>query len=748
MKLAFTLLLILYSQLLLSQLYIEGTVVEISKKDEHIPLANVNIVWLNSTRGTTTDLNGNFKIPYSIQHQKLVLSFIGFTSDTILANRPNLGKIILHSTIELNEIILEKKINSIQKSLFCTQNIVNVDSREMLKVACCNLSESFETNPSIDVNITDAISGTKQVKMLGINSPYLLFTQENMPSIKGASQVYGLSFIPGSWVESIQITKGSGSVLNGFESISGQINTELVKPITDKKLFLNFYGNNYERYEFNTRYNQKINTKIATGIYLHLNLRDGEIDDNGDNFLDTPVSKQINIMNRWQYSDSERGWVSYLNLQYLSDDKQAGQLNFNPRKDKFSEDIWGSEIKTSRVDISAKLGYVFPELPYQSFGYQTAYSNHNQNSYYGNKIYNINHESFYSNIIFNSIIKSTQHKFKTGISLTYDNFNELVNRNSYERIDNSVGTFLEYTYDSLEKLSLVAGLRIDYSNRLNTFITPRLHVRYSLWDKASLRINTGRGKKAANIFAENQQLFASQRTININKNNGSIYSLKPEIAWNTGISFTQKTYLFNRLLDFSIDYYHTNFVDQVVVDWENSTEISFYNLEGKSYSNSLQIDINYEIIQNLAVRLTYKNYDVKINYNNTILQKPLQSKNRFFINLNYETIKKFEDKQWRMDFTMNWQGQQRLPNTTSNPSVYQLSKFSKSYAIINTQLTRVFNRKFEVYIGGENINNLTQKQPIISANDAFGPYFDSTVTYAPILGNIYYLGMRYKLNQK
>tara|TARA_R110002051_G_scaffold138268_1_gene211015 strand:+ start:15020 stop:17260 length:2241 start_codon:yes stop_codon:yes gene_type:complete len=746
MRFFFLVFILFCNQLIFCQLQINGTVVELSEKGEQITLADVNIRWLNSTIGTTSDLNGDFKIPYSKDHQKLVFSYIGFITDTIIANRPNLGKILLHREMELEEVVIKNKVNSIQKSLFSAQNVVNVDSREMLKAACCNLSESFETNPSIDVNISDAVSGAKQVQMLGINSPYLLFTQENMPSIRGASQVYGLSFIPGSWIESIQITKGSGSVLNGFESISGQINTELVKPLTDKKFFLNIYGNNYERYEFNTRYNQKINDKIATGLYVHSNLRDGKIDRNKDNFLDTPISKQLNLMNRWQYANLEKGWVSYLNLQYLTDEKQTGQINFNSEDDKFSNTVWGSEINTERFDISAKLGYVFPKLPYQSFGYQTAYSNHNQNSYYGNKIYNIDHESFYSNIIFNSIIGNTQHKFKTGISFTYDNFDELVNTDSYNRIDNSVGTFLEYTYDSLEKLSLVAGIRVDHSNRLETFITPRLHVRYSLWDKASLRMNIGRGKRAANIFAENQQLFASQRSINIMANMGKIYSLKPEIAWNTGVSFTQKAYLFNRLLDFSIDFYHINFTHQVIVDWENPQEISFYNLDGKSYSNSLQIDLNYEILQNFDIRATYKNYDVKIDYDSATLQKPLQPKNRFFINLNYETPIKYEGRQWRMDLTFNKQGKQRLPNTTTNPTPYQLDEFSKPYTIINTQLTRVFSTKFEAYLGGENIANLIQKQPIISANDPFGSYFDSTITFAPVLGEIYYLGIRYKLN--
>jgi len=581
--------------------------------------------------------------------------------------------------------------------------------------------------------------------MLGLNSPYLLFTQENMPSIRGASQIYGLSFIPGSWIESIQITKGAGSVLNGFESISGQINSELVKPLTDNELFLNMYANNYERYELNTRYNTLLTDKLATGIYVHANLRDGIIDRNTDNFLDTPLAKQINFMNRWQFLDPEKGWVSFLNAQFLLDEKQTGEKNFDPQTDQYTNSAWGSEVKTNRLDISAKLGYVFPELPYQSFGYQTAFSHHDQNSYYGFNGYDIKHTSYYSNAIFNSIIGSTQHKFKTGLSFNHDRFEERVNATNYDRIDNSVGAFFEYTYDNLEKLSFVAGLRLDNHNRLGTFMTPRLHLRYSLWNKASLRLSTGRGKRAANIFAENQQLFASSRAINIVNNNGKIYSLHPETAWNTGIGFVQKIYLWNRAMDLSFDFYRIAFNDQVIIDWEDPQAISFYNLSGNSVSKSLQVDLSYELIQNMNLRLTYKNYNVKVDYHSGSLQKPLQPLHRFFTNLSYETPKKYRQRHWRMDFTLHWQGEQRLPNTSTNPATYQLPNKAAPYSIINSQLTRVINEKLEIYLGGENMGNTTQEKPILSAEDPFGPYFDSTVLFAPVLGETYYLGFRYRL---
>lgn len=727
-----------------SQFQVSGRVLEYNDKGKTIPVANASVYWISSTIGTTTDFEGNFETPYQATIKQLVISSMGYRSDTIPVNRPNLGNIVLYPNVVLDEVVVEKEVAPIQKSLFKVQNVVAVDSREMLKAACCNLSESFETNPTVDVNVSDAILGAKQIQMLGLNSPYLLFTQENMPSIRGASQVFGLSFIPGSWIESIQITKGAGSVLNGFESISGHINSELMKPLTDKRFFLNMYANNFERYEFNSRFNHTITDELGVGLYIHANLRNGHIDNNGDSFLDTPLANQVNFMNRWQYLNPENGWVGYANIQYLSDGKEIGQTDFDPDTDKLTTNAWGSEINTSRLDLSAKLGYVFPDLPYQSFGFQTAYSAHDQDSYYGLNQYDINHKSFYSNLIFNSIIGSTQHKFKTGLSFTHDAFGEVVNSTDYNRDDNSVGAFFEYTFDNLEGLGFEAGLRADHHNNLGSFLTPRFHLRYSLWDKATFRASFGRGKRGANIFAENQQLFASSRQIMIDGTGGNYYGLEPEKAWNYGVSFIQKLYVWNRVLDFSVDFYRTQFEDQIVVDWENPREIYFYNLEGKSYSNSLQIDLNYEVLQDFHLRSTYKFFDVATDYNSGTLDKPLQPSYRFFINLGYETPMK-SGGQWRFDFTTNWLGRQRLPNTTANPEEFQLPSHSSSYMLINAQITKVFSNKFECYIGGENIGNFTQDSPILSSNDPFGTYFDSTILYAPVLKSTYYAGFRYKI---
>jgi outer membrane receptor for ferrienterochelin and colicin len=480
-------------------------------------------------------------------------------------------------------------------------------------------------------------------------------------------------------------------------------------------------------------------------LYIHGNLRDQKFDRNDDSFLDVPLKEQINVMNRWQYTNGEKGIVSFINLRYLNDNTQSGQLDFDPERDKGTTNFWGSEINTERFEVTTKLGYVNPEIPYQSLGFQTAYSYHKQDSYFGLNLYDIEHSSFYSNLVYNSIIADSRHKIKTGLSFTYDAYDELVNTDNFNRIENSVGGFFEYAFDNLDKLSLTAGLRVDQHNRLGFFITPRLHVRYAPWEKSAFRFSVGRGKRSANIFAENQNMFASSRQINILNSGGSIYGLDPEIAWNYGISYLQGFNLFERKADITFDFYRTDFQNQVVVDWENPFEVNFYNLEGDSYANSFQFEFNYNVFEGFDLRTAYKYYDVKTDYNSGQLENPLIPKHRLFANTSYETKTKDNGSQWKFDATYNWLGVQRYPSTELSAPEFQLDEYSPTIATLNLQVTKVFSPKFEVYLGGENVTNERQSNPIVSADNPFGSNFDSNFVYGPIFGSMYYAGLRYRI---
>lgn len=648
----------------------------------------------------------------------------------------------------LQSVQIRTDANSTKKSFRKVTNTATMTSKELLKAACCNLAESFETNPSIDVNFSDALTGTKQIRMLGLTSPYLMITEENIPSVRGASQAYGLTFTPGTWIESIQITKGAGSVVNGYESISGQINTELIKPVNDIPFFLNVYGSTDARFEVNTHFNTKVSEKWSSSLFVHGNARVEKMDKNDDGFMDNPLAKQINVLNRWQYTDAEKGWVSFINFRYMKDEKQTGELDFDVNRDKGTTNYWGSEINTERFDVSTKLGYVFPSMPYQSIGFQNAFTSHRQNSYFGLNDYQIAQKSYYSNLIFNSIISNTKNKFATGLNFTYDDYNEYLAvpsiAGNYDRIDTSVGAFMEYTYDNLDDFSLVAGLRVDKHNRLGVFATPRIHMRYNTWEKGVLRASAGRGKRSANIFAENQQLFASSRVFDILDKKGRIYGLDAEIAWNYGVSFMQGFELFGKTADLTFDFYRTDFQNQAIVDlYASPQQALFYN--GKSFANSLQLEFNLALMTHLNLRTAYKYYDVETEYISGNAQRPLQAKHRYFANLGYETHIITKGRQWKFDLTYNWLGEQQLPNTASNPIADRLPEYSPSFSLLNAQVTRTFSSTFEMYAGAENLGNYQQDKAILGNDNPFGPTFDTSIVYAPIFGKMFYAGLRFKI---
>ncbi|WP_420908351.1 TonB-dependent receptor [Aequorivita xiaoshiensis] len=728
-----------------SQEKLKGVIVENINNDD-VPVAGANVYWLNTSVGTVTDFDGNFEIDYKPEYKKMVVSFVGYKTDTITVNSSNRIRHTLTSKANLDEVTITARKKASSRSFLESQNIINVSSAELLKAACCNLAESFETNPSIDVNFADAISGTKQIKMLGLTSPYILITTENVPSIRGASQAYGLSFIPGTWVESIQITKGSGSVVNGYESIAGQINAELQKPLTDDKLFVNAYGSGNGRFELNTHLNTQVTNRWSTGLYIHGNMRDYEFDKNNDSFIDAPLMQQVNVMNRWQYTDQENGYLGFFNVRYLNDSKQTGQVAFDPENDRGTTNAWGSEIKTQRFDVSGKFGFVNPDIPWRTGGIQIAYSHHDQESYFGLNDYNIQHNSLYSQLTYNSIISDSRHKIKTGLSGTYDSYEELVLTENYSRIENSVGAFFEYNFDNSSNLSYSLGIRGDVHNRLGAFITPRFHLRYTPWDKSAIRVSAGRGKRSANIFTENQSLFATSRSLNVLGNSGKIYGLDPEIAWNYGISYMQGFNLFDRRGDITVDFFRTDFENQIVVDWENPTEINFYNLDEESYSNNFQAEFNYNMFERFDMRLAYKYYDVETTYLSGKKQNPLTPNHRFFTNVSYETKLNTKGGNWKFDATYNYIGEQRFASSATYLNTIGLSEFSSSLSTVNAQITKVFSNSFELYIGGENLTNVKQENPIIGSDNPFGAEFDTTYVYGPIFGSSYYAGLRYRLN--
>lgn len=619
--------------------------------------------------------------------------------------------------------------------------VFNIGEKELLKAACCNLSESFETNSTVDVSFSNAITGGKQLKMLGLDQKYTSLTKEQLPEIRGLATAYGLNFIPGRWIGGIQLTKGGSTVVNGYESITGQINTELAKTHDKDRTSLNLYSDFDNRQEMNIVHTDFINKHWSQSILLHGNVTHGKTDHNKDNFLDRPTGYQINTNYLLNYGDLDHsGWASHFGTNFLLDKRTAGQIDFNNKISQAQQSAYGVGINLAQFQFWNKTGYVFKGKPYQSLGIMNRFTYYQQDSFFGLKNYFGEQKTFYSNLIFESILGNTNHKYKTGASFLYDIYNEDFLTNHYYRKEKVPGLFFEYTLTGM-KYVLVAGLRTDFHNLAGTQVSPRVNFKYDITPKSILRISAGKGFRTANVFAENQQFFTSNRNIEILNNHGKIYGLKPEIAWNYGISLQQEFKFLRRKSTFLIDFFRTDFTNQVLVDLDSSAQkLIFFNLDGQSFANTLQAQWDFQVLKNLDFRLAYKYYDVQADYLSGRKEVPFMAKHRAFINLSYATPKTEKGGFWAFNSTLNWVGKQRLPNTQDNPMEYQLSPYSSSYMTLNAQISKNFNEKIRAYLGAENLTNKIQHQAIIDPKNPFGNYFDGGMIYAPIMPRNFYIG--------
>jgi outer membrane receptor for ferrienterochelin and colicins len=722
-------------------------------------LPGANVYWLGTSSGTVSGKNGMFMINRVPAVDKLVVSYTGFTSDTLIITDQSNVKIELRSIQQLKEVTVEgwKPTSGFDHARGI--NTVVMEEKELFKAACCNLSESFETNPSVDVAFTDAITGTRQIQMLGLSGPNTLISIENMPGVRGLASSQGIQFIPGTWINSIEVTKGVGPVVNGYESIAGQLNVELKKPEESEKLYINGYLNQSGRSEANLNYTLMAGKKWATTFLLHGSARPFEMDQNDDGFLDFPTGSQINVINRWVFN-SGTGWLGQFGIKYLEDVKLGGQEGFDPTHDRFTTNRYGFEMLTTRVEVWGKLGYQFPDKPYKSIGLHLSGTNHDHDSFFGFTVHDAVEKSGHANLIYQSIIGSTQHKFKTGVSFLYDAYDErllsaqtdikidrdgteeLVNIVNFDRVERVPGAFVEYTYDYLDKISIIAGARLDAHNLFGTLFTPRLHTRFNLSNTTSLRLSAGKGTRVANVLIENTGVLASARQLVFSAlQTDKAYGFKPDQAWNYGATFSQDFTLDYRPGAITVDYFFTDFKNQVVVDLDKSArEVNFIGLKGKSYSHSLQFQVDYQLMRRFDVRMAYRLLDVKTDYSNGLLDRPLIPKHRAFVNLAYETKNK-----WKFDYTIQWLGKQRIPDTSLNPAGYDLAPYSPEYVLMNAQVTKDIKHRWSVYLGVENITNYSIKNPIVAADEPFSPYFDSSLV-GPIFGRMAYLGFRYRIN--
>ncbi|MDC0204882.1 TonB-dependent receptor, partial [Flavobacteriales bacterium] len=710
-----------------AQNQIKGKVVEQIENGSEIPIPGANVYWEGTTIGVATNDKGFYSIPEPENYPAtLVVSFVGYQEYSRLIKEKNYYHIVLSPSIELDAVEVQSKVNTTKFSTINTINMQTLSTSELEKAACCNLSESFGTNASVDVNFTDAVSGAKQIQMLGLDGVYAQVTQENMPLIRGISSTFGLNYVPGTWIESIQVIKGTGSVVNGFESLVGQINLEYFKPESAPKLFWNMYSNSEGKLENNLQFAKK-EGNWKSNLFTHISYFDGEVDHNEDMFLDMPKVNQVNVLNRWEYKD--RNYHIGFTARALTEGREGGTIEgvLNP---------YVVDIQNDLVEFTSKTGAIQPNFPGKSMGLQSSFRRHNQTAIFGKNDYKGLQESAYLNFIRQTYISNTNHILKYGMSYYADRYTESFSGYDFNapfsdkvRVDLMSGVFSEYAFKIGENFNLVAGIRADYYNNTEEInYLPRINMKYNPTENTAIRFSAGRAFRIANLFVENASFLASTRKI-------TLENLNPEIAWNYGTNLTYCFRFLGREGTINADAYRTVFENQVVVDIETSGKLSFYNLNGESISNSMQIDLGYELFNRFDMKMAYKINNVTTTFEGIEKVVPLIPKEHALFNIAYAT--NFE--KWKFDVTANYIGSRRIPE-------HQLIEkyWAEPFYLYNAQITKRF-RYFDVYLGGENILDYKQNTPILGTNNPNSTIFDASLIHAPINGCIIYVGFRYKI---
>jgi len=611
-------------------------------------------------------------------------------------------------------------------------NGVSIAKEELFKAACCNLGESFTTNPSVDVNYSDAATGAKQIKLLGLSGTYVQMLTENLPNFRGAAAPYALDYVPGPWMKSIQVSKGSSSVRNGYESITGQIDIEYLKPEDEQGITVNLFGNTMGRAEANADANVHINDRLSTEILAHFQNEWEEHDQNDDGFQDQPTVRQWNFQNRWKYKDDT--YIFHGGLGFIKEKREGGQTTHSPHLSPLTSHIYKIGVETDRYEGYMKHAFILDPSHGTNIALMTNLSLHQMDANYGHKQYNVNEKNAYAQLLFETNF-TTQHNLAAGFSLNHDYLKEelfVSSKDITTTKETAPGAYLQYTYNLDTKFTAMAGIRADHSNLYGTFVTPRFHVKYAPNEVVSLRLSAGKGYRTVHALAENNNLLASGRTLVID-------DLEQEAAWNYGASSSWYIPLFGKTLKLNAEYYHTHFNNQAVVDYDSDpTKIHVTNLDGKSYSNTFQVDATYPIVSGLELTAAWRLNDVKCTYNGEVMEKPLTSRYKGLVTASYKTPLGI----WQFDATLQMNGGGRMPTPYSLPDGTPSwdNRFG-AYEQVSAQITRWF-RHFSIYIGGENLTGFRQKTPIINANDPWSTTFDPTMVWGPVQGAMFYAGIR------
>ena len=620
-------------------------------------------------------------------------------------------------TQNLNNVTITSRRASTRK-MGGAVNGVMINKEELFKAACCNLGESFTTNPSVDVNYSDAATGAKQIKLLGLSGTYVQMLTENQPNFRGAAAPYALDYVPGPWMSGIQVSKGSSSVKNGYESITGQIDVEYLKPDAEEGVTLNLYGNTMSRMDANADANIHLNSQLSTELLAHYQDDFGHHDINDDGFLDQANVRQWNLQSRWHYRS--HNYIFHGGIGMIKEKREGGQTEHTSH----ASHLYKIDIETDRYEGYMKHAFIINPEHGTNIALMTNLSMHQLDADYGHKQYYVNQKNVYAQLLFETNF-TKQHSLSAGLSLNHDYLTK-------DEKETTPGIYAQYTYNLNDKVVVMAGVRADHSSRYGTFVTPRFHLKLTPNEIVSLRLSVGKGYRTVWALAENNYLLASGRTLVID-------DLEQEQAWNSGISSSFYIPLFGKTLKLNAEYYHTHFNEQAVIDYDsNPTEIHITDLDGKSYSNTIQLDATYPVVKGLELTAAWRWNDVKCTYGGKLMEKPLTSRYKGLITASYKTPLGI----WQFDATLQLNGGGRMPTPVND----LWDEHFHGYEQVSAQITRWF-RHFSIYVGGENLTGFRQKQPIINAADPWSSTFDPTMVWGPVQGAMFYVGIRVNIGR-
>ena len=643
--------------------------------------------------------------------------------------------------------VIDRKVGThrLRESAFDEQKI---GSEELCRAACCNLSEAFETNASVDVAYADAATGAKQIRLLGLSGTYVQLIQENTPAVRGLAQNFGLEYIPGSWMSSIQVSKGTSSVINGYEATTGQINVELLRPQLQNPFAVNLMVNSELMTEANIMGGWKLfghhekRESLHTGILAHYGGSYMAMDGNHDSFADMPKVQNANLANRWVYRHGDYTFQAF--VRGLYDRRRGGQIG---HKTDTIANPYHINLNTWRVDGYLKNGYVFDEESGSSVALITAVSYHNLDNTYGLRNWKANQLNAYLNALCQLNFEGggevdIDHRLSTGLSLNYDRYEESLNLPpstfNLNRHEVTPGIFVEYSLKYAEMLSLVAGVRADYSTKYGFFVTPRMNIRYTPFEWWTLRASAGMGYRSPNAIADNASILPSSRVL-------YLADVKQERAVNAGISTTFYIPIGNRELQLSGEYYYTHFLNSLIIDLDQDKHaVHIYNQSdvpgAKSFAHCAQAELSMEVLRGWTWTAAFRWTDVKqttmdANGHYALRTKALTNRYKAVITTSYQTPL----KKWQFDVTAQFNGVGRMPDGFEQPFNW--------YPQLMAQVTKYF-RTCSIYLGAENMTNFRQKAPIVDSFHPYGPDFDASMVLGPTTGWKIYLGFRYDLEKK